>query len=193
MLVNSVTAITRVAPHLKRSCLSPGTKYYGVHLGPLRERQCGRLIPPCATQLLLLIRLTCSRLSSEERVDCGTPPSDPVVASRQARQWHPSGNRGLRCDIERTPVCRCFSGKTWRLRHDLPVTESTHFAKVRRCGLPRISESKSSLQYYQRRLFPMAEPLAQGIAEVFQMSLADPQTISLTQHMADKGPLWEGK
>ena len=36
MLVNSVTALTRVAPHLKRVVLVTGTKYYGVHLGPVK-------------------------------------------------------------------------------------------------------------------------------------------------------------
>jgi nucleoside-diphosphate-sugar epimerase len=36
MLVNSVTAINRAAPHLKRVVLVTGTKYYGVHLGPLK-------------------------------------------------------------------------------------------------------------------------------------------------------------
>ena len=29
------------------------------------------------------------------------------------------------------------------------------------------------------------------IAAVFEMEVADPQTIYLTQHMADKGALWE--
>ena len=36
MLVNAVTAINRAAPHLKRVVLVTGTKYYGVHLGPLK-------------------------------------------------------------------------------------------------------------------------------------------------------------
>ena len=36
MLVNSVTAINRAAPHLKRVVLVTGTKYYGVHLGPVK-------------------------------------------------------------------------------------------------------------------------------------------------------------
>ena len=36
MLVNSVTAIACAAPHLKRVVLVTGTKYYGVHLGPLK-------------------------------------------------------------------------------------------------------------------------------------------------------------
>jgi nucleoside-diphosphate-sugar epimerase len=36
MLVNSVTAIARAASRLKRIVLITGTKYYGVHLGPLK-------------------------------------------------------------------------------------------------------------------------------------------------------------
>ena len=36
MLVNSVTAINHDAHHLKRIVLVTGTKYYGVHLGPLK-------------------------------------------------------------------------------------------------------------------------------------------------------------
>ena len=36
MLVNSVSAINNAAPHLKRVSLVTGTKYYGVHLGPLK-------------------------------------------------------------------------------------------------------------------------------------------------------------
>jgi nucleoside-diphosphate-sugar epimerase len=36
MLVNSVTAIERAARYLKRVVLVTGTKYYGVHLGPLK-------------------------------------------------------------------------------------------------------------------------------------------------------------
>lgn len=36
MLVNSVTAIARAAPRLKRAVLITGTKYYGVHLGALK-------------------------------------------------------------------------------------------------------------------------------------------------------------
>ena len=36
MLVNSVSAINNAAPHLKQVLLVTGTKYYGVHLGPLK-------------------------------------------------------------------------------------------------------------------------------------------------------------
>src|SRR5262249_47902063 len=37
ILVNAVTAIDQAAPHLKRIVIVTGTKYYGVHLGPLKS------------------------------------------------------------------------------------------------------------------------------------------------------------
>ena len=53
MLVNSVTAINRAAPHLKRVVRVTGTKYYGVHLGPLR---C-----PRSTAAMILLRMQSER------------------------------------------------------------------------------------------------------------------------------------
>ena len=86
MLVNSVTAITRVAPHLKRVVLVTGTKYYGVHLGPLKTPM-RKPIPATCRPTITSIRLTGSRLSSEERSGIGwnSAPRRCVV-SRQARQ-----------------------------------------------------------------------------------------------------------
>ena len=54
MLVNSVTAITRAAPHLKRVVLVTGTKYYGVHLGPLKTPM--RETDPASHAAQLLLR-----------------------------------------------------------------------------------------------------------------------------------------
>ena len=53
MLVNSVTSINRAAPHLKRVVLVTGTKYYGVHLGPLKTPMREERSAPYAAQLLL--------------------------------------------------------------------------------------------------------------------------------------------
>ena len=53
MLVNSVTSIDRAAPHLKRVVLVTGTKYYGVHLGPLKTPMREERSAPYAAQLLL--------------------------------------------------------------------------------------------------------------------------------------------
>ena len=83
-----------------------------------------------------------------------------------------------------------FPGKLGAYDTIYQVTESTHFANAalwaatdQRYGNQAFNITNGD--YFRwRNLWPR-------IAEVFQMSLADPQTISLTQHMADKGPLWE--
>jgi hypothetical protein len=70
------------------------------------------------------------------------------------------------------------------------VTESTHFAnaalwaaKDPRCGNQAFNITNGD--YFRwRNLWPK-------IAAVFEMPVGDPQTISLTQSMADRGPLWE--
>ena len=81
-----------------------------------------------------------------------------------------------------------FPGKPGAYDTIYQVTESTHFANA---ALWAATDQRNGNQAFNitngdyfrwRNLWP-------GIAEVFQMSLADPQTISLTQHMADKSAL----
>jgi nucleoside-diphosphate-sugar epimerase len=70
------------------------------------------------------------------------------------------------------------------------VTESTHFASAalwaatdQRCGNEAFNITNGD--YFRwRNLWPK-------IAAVFEMAVAEPQTICLTQHMADKAALWE--
>jgi hypothetical protein len=70
------------------------------------------------------------------------------------------------------------------------VTESTHFANAalwaatdQRCGNEAFNITNGD--YFRwRNLWPK-------IAAVFEIAVADPQTICLTQHMADKAALWE--
>ena len=70
------------------------------------------------------------------------------------------------------------------------MTESTHFANAAfwaatepRCGLEAFNITNGD--YFRwKNLWPR-------IAEVFDMPVAEPQTIGLTQHMADKGALWQ--
>ena len=70
MLVNSVTAINRAAPHLKQDVLVTGTKYYGVHLGPLKTPMRKPIVVTCRP-ITTLIRLTGSLLTSQERSGIG--------------------------------------------------------------------------------------------------------------------------
>ena len=70
MLVNSVTAITRAAAHLKRVVLVTGTKYYGVHLGPLKTPMREPIRATCRP-IITSIRLTGSLRTSAEKSGIG--------------------------------------------------------------------------------------------------------------------------
>jgi hypothetical protein len=83
-----------------------------------------------------------------------------------------------------------FPGKPGAYDTVYQVTESTHFANAalwaatnQRCSNEAFNITNGD--YFRwRNLWPK-------IAAVFEMAVADPQTICLTQHMADKGALWE--
>jgi hypothetical protein len=83
-----------------------------------------------------------------------------------------------------------FPGKPGAFDTIYQVTESTHFANAAlwaatdlRCGNEAFNITNGD--YFRwRNLWPK-------IAAVFEMAVAEPQRICLTQHMADKGALWE--
>jgi len=100
MLVNAVTAINRATPHLKRVVLVTGTKYYGVHLGPLktpmRETDPRHMPPNYYFDQIDLAH----RLSARKRVGLGRASSaDAMRLLTRLANEHPTGNRGLCCDI----------------------------------------------------------------------------------------------
>ena len=232
ILVNSVTAITRAAPRLKRVVLVTGTKYYGVHLGPLKtpmRETDPRHMPPdyYFDQIDWLTAYQRGKgwdwVELRPQTLCGFSPGSPMsilpaIAVYAAISHHlPTGpldeplSDVAPNDTERGLSRRKGSDGS-RYRHiavdlldDLPlrfpgrpgaydtiyqVTESTHFANAalwaatdQRCGNQAFNITNGD--YFRwRNLWPK-------IAAVFEMSVADPQTICLTQHMADKGALWE--
>ena len=83
-----------------------------------------------------------------------------------------------------------FPGKPGAYDTIYQVTESTHFANAalwaatnQRCGNEAFNITNGD--YFRwRNLWPK-------IAAAFEMPAAEPQTICLTQHVADKGALWQ--
>jgi hypothetical protein len=83
-----------------------------------------------------------------------------------------------------------FPGKPGTYNTIYQVTESTHFANAalwaateQRCGNQAFNITNGD--YFRwRNLWPK-------IADVFEMQVGDPETICLTQTMAEKIPLWE--
>jgi len=190
MLVNAVSAMDAVAPQLERVVLVTGTKYYGSHLGPFRtparEDDPRHLGPNYYFDQIdwLTAFQRGKRWSWTElrpQTLCGFAPGTamsivPVIAVYAAI------SKALGLPLR-------FPGKPGAWRSVYQVTESAHMAKA--C-LWAATEPRCASEAYNItngdtfrwcNLWPR-------IAEVFEMPWAEPQTISLVAHMADKAPLW---
>ena len=191
MLVNSVTAIVRAAPRLKRVVLVTGTKYYGVHLGPLKTPM--RETDPRHSgpnyyfdQIDWLTAFQRGKgwdwVELRPQTLCGFAPGAPM-SILPAIAVYAATSKELGLPLR-------FPGKPGAYDRIYQVTESTHFAHAavwaatdRRCGNQAFNITNGDYFRWQN--------VWSKIAEVFEMSVADPQTICLAQQMADRRQLWE--
>ena len=190
MLINTVRGIDRAAPALRRVVLVTGTKYYGSHLGPFRtpaRESDPRHMPPDYYFDQIEWLTDFQRGKSWDWVElrpqtlCGFAPGTPMSLV-PAIAVYAAVSKDLGLPLR-------FPGKPGAYTSIYQVTESTHFANAalwaateRRCGLEAFNITNGD--YFRwKNLWP-------HIAAAFDMPAGDPQTISLTQHMADKAPLW---
>lgn len=191
MLANAVTQVARQSRALQRVVLVTGTKYYGSHLGPFRtpaKEDDPRHLGPnyYFDQIDWLTAFQRGKRWSwtelRPQTLCGFAPGTamsilPVIAVYAAI-----------CKELGLPLR--FPGKPGAYRAIYQVTESTHMAEAAYWAAtePRCANQAYNVtngDYFRWcNLWPR-------IAEVFEMPLADPQTISLVAHMADKASLWE--
>jgi len=191
MLVNAVSAIDRAAPHLKRVVLVTGTKYYGVHLGrlktPMRETDPRHGGPNYYfDQIDWLTSYQREKMwdwvELRPQTLCGFSPGSPM-SIMPAIAVYAAISKELGLPLR-------FPGKPGAYNTNYQVTESTHFANAALWAAtePRCANQAFNItngDYFRwRNLWPK-------IAAVFNMAAGDPQTISLTQYMADKGTFWE--
>jgi nucleoside-diphosphate-sugar epimerase len=191
MLVNAVGAIEQASRALRRVVLVTGTKYYGSHLGPFKtpaRESDPRHMPPdyYFDQIDWLTAFQRGKrwdwVELRPQTLCGFAPGTPMsLAPAIAVYAAISKELGL-------PLR--FPGKAGAYTSIYQVTESTHFAKA---ALWAATEPRCSLEAFNitngdyfrwRNLWPK-------LAAAFDMPVGDPQAISLTAHMADKGPLWQ--
>jgi len=191
MLLNAITAINRATPHLKRVVLVTGTKYYGVHLGPLKtpmRETDPRHMPPnyYFDQIDWLTAYQRGKgwdwVELRPQTLCGFSQGSPM-SILPAIAVYAAISRELGLPLR-------FPGKPRAYDTIYQVTESTHFANA---ALWAATDQRSGNEAFNitngdyfrwRNLWPK-------IAAVFEMAVANPQTICLTQHMADKAALWE--
>jgi nucleoside-diphosphate-sugar epimerase len=191
MLVNAVGAIAEASQSLRRVVLVTGTKYYGSHLGPFKtpaRESDPRHMPPdyYFDQIDWLAAFQRGKrwdwVELRPQTLCGFAPGTPMsLAPAIAVYAAISKELGL-------PLR--FPGKAGAYAAIYQVTESTHFANAAlwaatepRCALEAFNITNGD--YFRwRNLWPK-------LAAAFDMPAGEPQTISLTAHMADKGSLWQ--
>lgn len=190
MLINAVTGISGASRRLRRVVLVTGTKYYGSHLGPFKtpaRESDPRHMPPDyyfdQIDWLTAFQRGKSWDWTELRPQtlCGFAPGTPMsLAPAIAVYAAVSKELGL-------PLR--FPGKPGAYTSLYQVTESAHFANAALwaatepgCGLEAFNITNGD--YFRwKHVWPK-------LAAVFDMPVGEPQSISLTQHMADKGELW---
>jgi nucleoside-diphosphate-sugar epimerase len=190
MLVNAVTAIAQASPALERVVLVTGTKYYGSHLGPFRtpaRESDPRHMPPdyYFDQIDWLTGFQRGKpwdwVELRPQTLCGFAPGTPM-SILPAIAVYAAISKELGLPLR-------FPGKPGAYGAIYQVTESTHLANA---ALWAASEPSCALEAFNitngdyfrwRNLWPR-------IAEVFEMPVGEPQTISLTQHMGAMGDLW---
>jgi nucleoside-diphosphate-sugar epimerase len=190
MLVNALTAIAQTSPALTRVVLVTGTKYYGSHLGPFRtpaRESDPRHMPPdyYFDQIDWLSQFQRGKawdwVELRPQTLCGFAPGT-AMSILPAIAVYAAVSKELGLPLR-------FPGKPGAYGAIYQVTESSHFAEA---ALWAATEPSCALQAFNitngdyfrwRNLWPR-------IAEVFDMPVGEPQTISLTEHMAGMGPLW---
>jgi nucleoside-diphosphate-sugar epimerase len=185
-----VTAVERAAPALSRVVLVTGTKYYGSHLGPFKtpaRESDPRHMPPdyYFDQIDWLAAFQRGKawdwVELRPQTLCGFAPGT-AMSILPAIAVYAAVSKELGLPLR-------FPGKPGAYGAIYQVTESSHFAKAvlwaatePRCGLEAFNVTNGD--YFRwKNVWPR-------IAEVFEMPAGEPQTVSLTEHMAGMGELW---
>ncbi len=192
MLVNAVTAVEQASPALRRVVLVTGTKYYGSHLGPFKtpaRESDPRHLPPdyYFDQIDWLTQFQRGKawdwVELRPQTLCGFAPGT-AMSILPAIAVYAAISKELGLPLR-------FPGKPGAYDALYQVTESAHFANASlwaatepSCGLEAFNITNGD--YFRwRNVWPR-------IAEVFEMPVGEPQTVSLTRHMAGMGELWRG-
>lgn len=191
MLINAVTAIERASPGLSRVVLVTGTKYYGVHLGPVRtpmRESDPRHMPPdfYFDQIDWLTDRQKGKawdwVELRPQTLCGFAPGT-AMSILPAIAVYAAVSKELGLPLR-------FPGRPRAFEAIYQVTESTHLAKAAYWAAtdPRCANQAFNItngDYFRwRNVWPR-------IAEVFQMPHGDVQTIALSQHMPAMAGLWQ--
>ncbi len=190
MLVNAVSAVEERSTALKRVVLVTGTKTYGVHMGPYKtpaRESDPRHMPPnyYFNQVDWLVERQKGKswdwTELRPQTLCGFAPGTPMSIVPVICVY------AAFCRELGLPLR--FPGSPAAYEAIYQVTDSAHFANACLWAAREPSCSNEAFNITNGDYFRWSNlwPL---FAEYFGLPYAPPQTISLTQMMADKEPLW---
>ena len=190
MLVNAVTAVEDASSMLRHVHLVEGTKIYGSHLGPFKtpakESDPPHMLPNFYFDQEMWLRDHQAGKSwhwsaLRPQTVCGFALGNPMNLSTVIAVYAVI-SRELGLPLR-------FPGKPGAFSALYQATDSSHLAKAMLwCGTAEAAQDEvfnvTNGDYFRwQNLWPR-------IADFFGMAWAPPQTISLTEFMADKKPLW---
>jgi len=190
MLRNLVDTVQNTSPKLERVVLYQGAKYYGAHLGsfptPAREDD-PRHMPPDFYYDMQDWLLDTSQGKSWDAVVlrpdvvCGFAQGNPMNLSMLIAVYA-SISKELGLPLRFPGTAECY-GKLAQVTDALQLARGSVWAATKAPSGESYNLTNSDI-FRWNQLWPT-------IAKYFDMPLAEPQTVSLTEYMADKGPLWE--
>jgi nucleoside-diphosphate-sugar epimerase len=190
MLQNLVSVVQAASPMLQRVVLYQGAKYYGAHLGsfptPAREND-PRHMPPDFYYDMQDWLLAASAGQAWDAVIlrpdvvCGFALGNPMNLSMLIAVYA-SISKELGLPLRFPGTAACY-GKLAQVTDAAQLARGSAWAATRAPGGESYNLTNSDL-FRWNQLWP-------AIAHYFDMPLAEPQTLSLDEYMADKGPLWE--
>jgi len=190
MLVNAVTAIAAASPVLRRVVLVTGTKYYGSHLGPFKtpaRESDPRHMPPdyYFDQIDWLTGFQRGKawdwVELRPQTLCGFAPGT-AMSILPAIAVYAAISKELGLPLR-------FPGKPGAYRAIYQVTESSHLANAALWAATEPGCALEAFNITNGDYFRWQNVWSQ-IADVFEMPVGEPQTISLTQHMPTMAGLW---
>ncbi|MBJ3778631.1 SDR family oxidoreductase [Acuticoccus mangrovi] len=190
MLTSLVEATEAASPAFRRAMLYEGAKYYGVHIGEFRtpaKESDPRHMPPnfYYDQEDYLLGAAAGKawdaVVMRPDVVCGFAVGNPMnLAMVIAVYAAISKELGLPLKFPGTATCY---GKLAQVTDAAQLAAGTEWAALNAVGGEAYNLTNGDL-FRWNQIWP-------AFAAAFGMEVGDVQTISLTEFMADKGPVWD--
>lgn len=191
MLVNAVEAIEAVAPNLRHVHLVEGNKWYGSHLGPFktpaREDDPPHMLPNFYYDQEMWLRQAqagkaWSWSALRPQTVCGFALGNPMNLTLVIAIYA-TISKALGLPLR-------FPGKPGAYRALYQVADAELLAKGMVWAATEAGAANDAFNITNSDFFRWEHVWPQ-FAEFFEMPLGPVQTISLTDFMADKAPLWD--